>query len=358
MQEDLKQKFVLLSKVAKEKKYAQEYLGLLARRGDIGSIRIGKRWYTTWQWFEEFLENSQKKKNEVLQDLSVEGMAKTDASGVAAKVEKVENISQIVPEAVESFPNIPQADLVPVHVAMGKKLETKSHEEVVAEHGVKIHFSKSVMAKNEVEKKMQPVESNVKISLGKKENGNKIEIRKMLPSRPIEKTNIIRVRTNIDSRKRIEFSKTPNFSRVNKSQTMEPRTKESQRRSIEERNRLAVPYPEVKLKKKADVYSPVISEVAEKQTFAFPRLAFALSFAIILFLIGISGYFIWSGGLLQKGTVAGASDQKMAGFSGIETGSDYYLGKSADKMKESLSISKAVVEVAKENVKKAINKGN
>jgi len=38
--EELKKKFVLLSKVAKEKKYAQEYLGLLARRGDIGSIRI------------------------------------------------------------------------------------------------------------------------------------------------------------------------------------------------------------------------------------------------------------------------------------------------------------------------------
>ena len=52
--EDFRNKFVLLSKIAKEKKYAQEYLGLLARRGDLGSIRIGKRWYTTLDWFLEF----------------------------------------------------------------------------------------------------------------------------------------------------------------------------------------------------------------------------------------------------------------------------------------------------------------
>ena len=70
MQEDIQKNFILLSKVAKEKKYAQEYLGLLARRGDIGSIRIGKRWYTTWAWFEEFLENSQKKK-EVVSEVKI-----------------------------------------------------------------------------------------------------------------------------------------------------------------------------------------------------------------------------------------------------------------------------------------------
>lgn len=64
MQEDFKKKFVLLSKVAKEKKYAQEYLGLLARRGDIGSIRIGKRWYTTWGWFFEFEKDIAAKKVE------------------------------------------------------------------------------------------------------------------------------------------------------------------------------------------------------------------------------------------------------------------------------------------------------
>jgi hypothetical protein len=65
MQEEMKKNFVLLSKIAKEKKYAQEYLGLLARRGDIGSIRIGKRWYTTREWFSEFLADAEAKKVEM-----------------------------------------------------------------------------------------------------------------------------------------------------------------------------------------------------------------------------------------------------------------------------------------------------
>jgi len=59
MQEDFRKNFVLLSRVAREKKYAQEYLGLLARRGDIGSIRVGKRWYTTLGWFDEFLKDTE-----------------------------------------------------------------------------------------------------------------------------------------------------------------------------------------------------------------------------------------------------------------------------------------------------------
>jgi hypothetical protein len=62
--EELKKNYILLSRVAKEKKYAQEYLGLLARRGDIGSIRIGKRWYTTAEWFSEFLADAEIRKTE------------------------------------------------------------------------------------------------------------------------------------------------------------------------------------------------------------------------------------------------------------------------------------------------------
>lgn len=62
-QEKLEKDYILLSRVAKEKKYAQEYLGLLARRGDIGSIRIGKRWYTTEKWFSEFLQDAEARKS-------------------------------------------------------------------------------------------------------------------------------------------------------------------------------------------------------------------------------------------------------------------------------------------------------
>jgi hypothetical protein len=73
MQEDFRKNFVLLSKVAKEKKYAQEYLGLLARRGDLGSVRIGKRWYTTWEWFSEFEKDIVAKKAEaVMPEIEIE----------------------------------------------------------------------------------------------------------------------------------------------------------------------------------------------------------------------------------------------------------------------------------------------
>ncbi len=57
-----KEEFILLSKVAKENGYAQEYLSLLARRGDLGSIRIGKRWYTTKIWMEEFQRDGENRR--------------------------------------------------------------------------------------------------------------------------------------------------------------------------------------------------------------------------------------------------------------------------------------------------------
>lgn len=78
--------FILLSRVAKEKKYAQEYLGLLARRGDLGSIRIGKRWYTTREWFEEFLRDSEIKKQEV----RIEEMKTEQVQEVIVKKEVIE----------------------------------------------------------------------------------------------------------------------------------------------------------------------------------------------------------------------------------------------------------------------------
>ena len=97
MQEDLQKKFILLSQVAKEKKYAQEYMGLLARRGDIGSIRIGKRWYTTWAWFEEFLENSQRKPSFAKASAAVETMADkpADKKEVVSEAQVVQPVMRV-----------------------------------------------------------------------------------------------------------------------------------------------------------------------------------------------------------------------------------------------------------------------
>ena len=86
--------YILLSAVAKEKKYAQEYLGLLARRGDVGSIRIGKRWYTTTEWFSEFLADAEAKKAEVKN-------MKTEAKPIERKItkEKIEEV--FLPQTAE-----------------------------------------------------------------------------------------------------------------------------------------------------------------------------------------------------------------------------------------------------------------
>ena len=80
----------------------------------------------------------------------------------------------------------------------------------------------------------------------------------------------------------------------------------------------------------------------------FSRFAFAMSFGAILLLVAASGYFVWSGGLLTRGQVAGASDERNAVFSGITSGGGYVLTSAGDKMRESLSISRVIVQAAKE----------
>jgi len=118
--------------------------------------------------------------------------------------------------------------------------------------------------------------------------------------------------------------------------------------SVAQRNKYAVPYPEIKFKKKADVFSPDLSGGENISVPVFGRFAFAMSFAAIIILVVASGYFVYSGGLLKSGQVAGASDERNGGFPGIKSGSEYVLTSAGDKMKESLSVSKVVVQAAKE----------
>jgi hypothetical protein len=118
--------------------------------------------------------------------------------------------------------------------------------------------------------------------------------------------------------------------------------------SVAEKNRYAVPLQEIKFKKRAGVFSPDLS--MEEKVFApiFSRFAFAAGFTLIVALMAASGYFVWSGGLFAKGTVAGASDERNAGFSGIISEGEHTLASAGDKMKESLSISRVMAAAAKE----------
>lgn len=295
MQEDLKKNFILLSKIAKEKKYAQEYLGLLARRGDIGSIRIGKRWYTTWQWFEEFLENSQKKPSFV------------PLSGTMAGEEKEIKISApfVFPEREKVFVAVPAMNV--------------EREERVADQPARIAVA--VKTRNEE-------------MIGRKNITGDISLPAML--RVAMRTGGIGGRREIKIQPRIAQSR--NLIQETKFRNI----------SVAERNKHAVPYPKIEFKEKADVFSPDLSNEENMFASMFSRFAFAFSFAMILLLVAASGYFVWSGGLLKSGQVAGASDERNGGISGIKSGSEYVLVSAGDKIKQSLSLSKLIVQAARE----------
>jgi hypothetical protein len=300
MQEDIQNNFILLSKVAKEKKYAQEYLGLLARRGDIGSIRIGKRWYTTWAWFEEFLENGQKKK-EVVDEVQV-------ALPIVADKIVMEKISPVENKEEKIKINIP--------FVFSEREKVLVDQPIIAVDKININLSASPI---------RPVKMQTE----------KIQIRRFAAE---------------------QSRKTPisNFAPKKFAQSIlqdEPRLRNA---AVAEKNKYAVPFQEIKFKKKADIFSPDFAGEEKKAAPMFGRFAFAMSFAAILLLVAASGYFVWSGGLFVKGTVAGASDERSVGFSGITSGGEYVLTSAGDKMKESLSVSRVMVEAAKEK----LNQGN
>lgn len=274
MQEDLRKNFILLSKIAKEKKYAQEYMGLLARRGDIGSIRIGKRWFTTWQWFEEFFENGQKKKE-------IQSEARN-----------------IVPEKIE-------LEKIPV----SEREETK----------IGLHIQVPAI------KIQRPLEQKSSASIP-------VRIGTVARERPVAAD--IRIRKPIQ----ITGIKQPRIIKREFPKKL----------SVQKKNITPFPYKEIEFKKYAGVLSPDMAAGEKAPAYLFPRLAFAAAFAIMILLIAISGYFIFSGGLLEKGKVAGASDERNGGFKDIQSTGDFYLTSAGDKIKESVSVSRIIMESVKE----------
>lgn len=314
MQETIRENFVLLSKVAKEKKYAQEYLGLLARRGDIGSIRIGKRWYTTWQWFEEFLENSQKKK-EVVSEMSV-------VAPMQAELVK-ETFPAIEKEEIKI--NIPFVFPEREKVLVAQPATQSQIEENVFDEPAKVSVSvKTRLAGT-------PFQKNAAGDI------RGIKERREVGERRMANRQAAKVPTGncVPNTKRQPLAKLQNETKFTNI-------------SVAERNRHAVPYREIKFKKSASVFSPDLLAVEKEFAPIFGRLTFAFSFAVIILLVAASGYFVWSGGLLKEGQVAGASDERNGGYAGIISGGDYFLASTGDKVKESLSISRVIVEAAKE----------
>ncbi len=63
-----KNKLLSLSEASKLTPYSQEYLSLLARRGVIGAVKVGRNWQVTPAALEEYLSNISKTKNKRLQE--------------------------------------------------------------------------------------------------------------------------------------------------------------------------------------------------------------------------------------------------------------------------------------------------
>lgn len=299
MREDLKENFVLLSQVAKEKKYAQEYLGLLARRGDIGSLRIGKRWYTTWEWVEEFLENSQKKK-------------------------------------IESVPAVEKAEAAQEEIRVSVPLVFPEREKVaVAQPAVGIRRGEKIFEKQgavSVAVKTKMVETiGQRRTMGEIRRMGEISEAKEMKAQPTR-------------------GPVRNFPSFAKSQTLAQSP--PRKISTEERNRHAVPYREMRMKKSDGVFSPDISRSGSLEAAFFPRFAFAASFAIIVCLAALSGYFAYTAGLFEKGQVAGASSASAQEFSSIQSQGEKLLSGAGEKIKEPLSVSRVVAEVAREKFEK------
>ncbi|MFH0929918.1 MAG: hypothetical protein V1814_01560 [Candidatus Moraniibacteriota bacterium] len=324
MREDLQKKFILLSKIAKEKKYAQEYIGLLARRGDIGSIRIGKRWYTTWEWFEEFLENSQKKKTESVCETQVVQPVKVEAEKIAFPAREKEDSIQI--KETVPFRNIS---------------EVPAFAKAMAGEGEKVYVAQSVTV--DVRREEKIIEEPAKITVAVKTKRFEMPVRKNISGD---------IRGIGEIRKKIEISQVRNFHQERNIQSLPQLETKFKNVFVEGKNENPLPYKEIKFRKNQDVFSPVFETIEETRSFFFPKFVFATGFAIMVFLVAASGYFVFSDGIFKKGTVAGASSERNGGFSGISSGGEYFLASAGDKMKESLSVSRVVVEAVKEKTAK------
>jgi hypothetical protein len=313
MREDLQKKFILLSKIAKEKKYAQEYMGLLARRGDIGSIRIGKRWYTTWTWFKEFLECAQKKKTESVCEALVSQPVKIEAEKIVCHAIEKEKIKISVPFV------FPEREKVSVAQPV---MRVQREEKIVVDP------ARITVAVNTRRFEM-PVRKNI--------SGDIRGIRE------IEERRAIKIQPKI--------SQVRNFHQEKNTRSLLQVETKFKNVFVEKKNENPLPYKEIRFRKNQDVFSPAfgVSESIEKVRSAFfPKLVFATSFAVMFFLIVASGYFIFSDGIFKKGTVAGVSNERNGAFAGINSGGKYFLANAGDKIKESLSVSRVAVQAAKE----------
>ena len=320
MQEDSKKKFVLLSKVAKERKYAQEYLSLLARRGDLGSIRIGKRWYTTNEWIGEFFEASQNKKK----------TAKTEKIFFAPKMETQRIEAKDIGIKIFRPPVAKKQKPVPVFAGQN---ERKSFIDVYKLNGIR--YSPKVA-----------FERREKIIIEAK--------REQIPIRPIannwnafsrEREPLQRIRVEAGSRQNV----------FREAREKKPQQKAAAREEVREQP----PFEAVEINTRPGFTSPNFAGSSGLQAVFSFRFAFATALVLLFFLF-VSSAFVFRDELKvvilgeREGKVAGAmsdrSDGKQEGSEDgliqARTAASYYLANTSNRMKENLSFSHVMLKSA------------
>lgn len=354
MQEDFKKNYILLSKFAKEKKYAQEYLGLLARRGDLGSIRIGKRWYTSQEWFSEFLADAEKRKTEAARILLENNAAKISEQSLVSLVSEVP-----IPEMKKET---------------NPTLETKfiAEEEIVVSvaGNVKEYIGDDPLSETSLPVKIKIPESAKRREIVSKQTA--IKPMDFMPRRSSSSTvsPISRVENKqpeffsaenysrgVDLRSRIKIRRlerqtdkiTPRFSDIKMSSE-----KKLERRR--ENHQIEIPPHEkiLKIRRSDNVFSPSFAERKGLASLLFPKFAFGLA-AVLLFFMLFQAAILHKEDLMRiagfsqaSGIVAGASNERGNGVTDIKSEADYYLSSSADAMKESISFSRLMIRIALE----------
>ncbi|MDI6777646.1 MAG: hypothetical protein QMD77_00480 [Patescibacteria group bacterium] len=297
--EDPRKNFVLLSKVAEEKKYAQEYLGLLARRGDIGSIRIGKRWYTKREWFSEFLADAEARKAEAK-------TAKTEVKQVKAEpVEKRKIEKVFLPRAVEFVPR----DL-PEKIVL-KKTFPRIEQELPVINPVRNQSRDPLRLARSKNNQRNQLRYSANISYGV--NLRKIANRGNLENKG-NKENWVNWE-NLRNQKKEELGES------------------------------------LKIWNVARDISPSFLPERKEQFPLFPKFAFAMSVVLLLVLLFQFGI-IYKKEIarlagFESGVVAGVEKSKL-NLSVVKDSSLDYLGSQSDKTKESISLSRVLVRAAME----------
>lgn len=323
MAEDFKKNFVLLSRVAKENKYAQEYLGLLARRGDIGSIRIGKRWYTKAEWFSEFLVDAEARKAET----------KNFDFSVMPVTEKIEQKKEIVVKETAPIKKITEHQ-----IQIAKSLEAPQEK-----YSSAVRVETSQVA---VPARKEPIQKESEIVSLKREEV-KIILPRIVSPKPVfqnsfvvnRKLETINLKTNRDAK-----------SVFQRAALNAPKIKK--------------PVPEKKIQPLLAENSPIIDNwlniagdpspnfvpVGSRMGF-FPKFAFSMSVVLLLVLLIQFGW-VYKNELkgiigIGSGIVAGAQDRK-DNLDVVRNSSASYLGNQGEKVRENISLSRVLIRAVME----------